>query len=131
MGANFTTQLNAADTNLTISTAQLSAGGNVVQTDQKLRGGLSVSVNINNGTQATGTINGTPITLQGGDSSTASGAVKFHPASVGTTLLSIAQPTGFTAPVTGGQLTATVQTPSISLTPSVVGYNLQVSVRAQ
>jgi len=126
MGKNFSTQLGAADTNLTISTAQLDSSGNILLTDQKLRGGLPVSVALNNGTPATGSINGSPNSLQGGSSSNAPGTLTFHPLTVGTTVLSISQPSGFTAPATGGQLTATVNAPTLSLNPNVVGYKLQV-----
>ena len=126
IGSNFTTQLSAADSNLSISSAQLDAGGNVLLTDQKLRGGLNVSLDITDATPATGTITGTPVSLTGGSSSTTAGAIKFHPVGVGTTLLSVNQPPTFTTPVSGAQVTVTVRSPSITLTPTIVGYNLQV-----
>jgi hypothetical protein len=125
-GTNFSTQLGAADTNLTISAAQLDSSGNILLTNQRLRGGLTVSVPLNNGTPATASINGSPISLQGGSSSNALGTLTFHPITAGTTVLSINQPSGFTAPATGGQLTATVNAPAVSLIPNVVGYKLQV-----
>ena len=125
-GANFTVQLGAADTNLTISAAQLNPDGSVLLLDQPLRGGLNVPVTLNDGTPATATVTGSPVSLQGGSSSNAAGTLKMHAVAAGTTVLSVVQPSGFTGPTTGGQLTATVNSPTLTLNPNVVGYNLQV-----
>ena len=95
-------------------------------TDQKLRGGTNTSIAIVSGTPATGTISGSPVSLAGGSSSSVVGSLKFHPVAIGTTQISVTQPTGFTTPVSGGQLTATVRAPAITLSPTLVGYNLQV-----
>ena len=125
-GANFTTQLGSADTNLTVSAAQFDANGNVLQINQQLRGAMNVSVTVTNSTPATATLSGSPISLQGGSTSNPSGTLTLHAVASGTTQLAVVQPAGFTAPTSGAQLTATVNAPTISLTPTVVGYNLQV-----
>jgi hypothetical protein len=121
-GTDFTATLGGANTPLTVSVAQLDASGNVLATNQALRGGVTASVTVNSGTQATGTIAGSPVTVQPG---TTSGTVTFQPKALGTSLLSITQPAGFSASATGTQLTATVIPPAITLNSTTVGFNLQ------
>jgi hypothetical protein len=75
-----------------------------------------------------GTIVNNPANVQGGNSSNST--LYFHPLALGTSVLSVVQPTGFSSPTSGGQLTATVGPPQITLNIPVgtnVGANLQVT----
>jgi Divergent InlB B-repeat domain len=123
-GVNFTATLGTpSPPTLTVSAAQLDTSGNVLATNQAVRGGFTASVPVSSGTQATGTIAGSPAVVQAG--ATTSSAVTFQPNAVGTSVLSITQPSGFSTPATGTQLTVTVALPAISLNPASVGFNLQ------
>jgi len=121
-GGSFTATLGSNST-LTASVVQLDTSGNVLSTNQVLRGGITASVTVNSGTQATGTIIGSPAVVQAG--ATTSSTVTFQPAAVGTSLLSVTQPIGYSPPNIGAQLTVTVALPTITLNPASVGFNLQ------
>jgi hypothetical protein len=127
-GADFSTTLGSADTPLTVAAATLNSSLNVMSGSAQIRGGLSVTVQVTSATPATGTILGSAV-FQGG-SSTASG-VTFHPLKTGTSVLSTTPPTGFSAPNTEAQLTATVAAPQISLYPTTVGSDLEVQGSGQ
>jgi len=70
-----------------------------------LRGGIAVSVTVTSQHPAVGTISGSPVSFQGGDSGE---TISFNPLSSGATVLSVSQPTGFTTPASGASLTANV-----------------------
>jgi hypothetical protein len=53
---------------------------------------------------------------------------QFDPANLGTTTISIAQPTGFSVPSNFQSATATVNSPSITVGNATVGVDLQVSL---
>ncbi len=126
-GANFTVPV-GSNAPIAVSAVQLDNSGNVLATNQVMRGGASANVTVNSGSASTGTISGSPVTVGAG---TTGGSVTFQPANPGTSILSITQPTGFMAPATGTQLTATVVLPAISLSSLTVGYNLQVAGMGQ
>jgi hypothetical protein len=128
-GMPFTATLGApSPTPLTVSVAQLDASGNVLSTNQTLRGGFTASVPVNSSMTTIGTIvpSGSQAVFNGGDQSNTS--LSFQPLALGNSLLSISQPQGFSRPAAGGQpldqLTATVALPTITLSPVTVGYNL-------
>ncbi len=124
-GANFTATLGTSPA-LSVSLVQLDASGNVLtpSTSEVLRGGATVSVTINSGTTATGTISGNPAVIQPG--TTTSSSVTFSTKAAGTSLLTVTQPSGFITPKTGAQLTATVVAPTITINPVSIGFNQQV-----
>ena len=121
-GANFTATL-GANSILTVGSVQLDASGNVLSTSQPLRGGAIANVTVSSGTTAIGTVSGNPAVVQPGAAT--SSIVTFQPKAAGTTLLSIAQPGGYSTPITGTQLTATVIAPTITLNPILAGFNQQ------
>lgn len=127
-GNNFNATL-GTDSPLTVNPVQLDGAGNVVPSSQPLRGGAAVSVNVSSATTAVGTILSNPAVVAPG--SLGSSAVSFHPVSGGTSVLSVVQPSGFSTPVSGAQLTATVKAPTINLNPLSVGFHLQSPVSGQ
>ncbi len=124
-GANFSTTL-GTDKSLNVSVVQLDASRNIIANNQPLRGGLSANLTVNSGTTDVGTIVDNPAAVPAGSGSSSS--VTFQPAAIGTSQVSITQPSGFTQPITGTGMTATVITPSISFNPVTVGYNMQTAV---
>ncbi len=124
-GANFTAVL-GVDNSLSVALVQLDNSGNVLSGPKALRGGGAVSITVNSATTGVGTILNNPGVVQPGNvSNGTSSLVALHPVAAGTSVLSISQPAGHTAPAVGAQLTATVTVPSIALNPVTVGYNLQ------
>ena len=121
-GVDFSSTLGTT-TPLTANMVQLDGAGNVLSTSGVLRGGISASVPVISGTTSVGTVT-SPAVVPAGASSSA--AVTFTPVASGTTLLRVTQPSGYTTPAAGTQLTATVITPAISLTPITVGFNQQI-----
>ncbi len=121
-GVNFTSTLGTT-TPLTANMVQLDAAGNVLSTSAVLRGGISASVPVISGTTSVGTVT-SPAVVSAGASSSA--AVTFTPVASGATLLHVTQPSGYNTPAAGTQLTATVITPAISLSPITVGFNQQI-----
>jgi len=101
----------------------LDSNSNLTGNGQLVRGGLNLSVNVSSANTTVGTITGSPAALAGGSSNT-SGLV-FQPVAAGSTQLSVAQPSGFSSPASGAQLTATVGSRQVLLNPTVVGYQLQ------
>lgn len=126
---DFSTTAGAPDTALSIALRNLDASGNPVTSNPpaRLRGGLTVSVPVLSGAQATGTILNSPSVFNGGSSNGSS--VSFHPLAAGTSLLSLGTPntSGFTAPASGAHLTATVTPQEILLNPVTVGSNLEIA----
>jgi hypothetical protein len=130
LGTNFTTTTISAATGLTLTFYQLNASLQPVGAGQ-LRPGISnLSVAVTSGTTTTGTIVGSPATFNGGDSSNTS--LSFQPnqncSAPCTSLLAVTQPSGFSTPLSGGQLTVTVNQPAVTLAMSetTIGSNLEV-----
>ncbi len=126
-GQNFSTQTLSVP--LTLTAYGLDSSSNIAGSPQMIRGGLSLSVNVSSADTTIGTISGNPATLAGGTSSVSS--LSFQPVAVGNTLLTVTQPSGFSTQASGGHLTATVGQPQILLTPTTVGYQLQVPGQGQ
>jgi len=106
-GSDFTTTVAAPDTLLSVVAAQLDPTFlNPVQS-QSVRGGLTVTVPVMSGTPAVGTIVGSPAVFSPGDAENV--ATAFMPLAVGTSVLTVGIPAGFSPSSTGGQITATVQ----------------------
>jgi hypothetical protein len=122
IGKDFTTNL-GANTPLSVSVVQLDNAGNVLSTSQRLRGGITANLTVNSGTPATGVIVGNPAVVQ--PATNVSSTVTFQPSAGGTSVLSVTQPSGYLAPATGAQLTATVVAPPITLNPVTVGFRQQ------
>ncbi len=125
-GQNFSTQTQSVP--LTVAAYGLDSSLNIAGSPQMIRGGLNPSVNVSSGDTTIGTISGTAA-LAGGNPY-ASG-LSFQPGNVGSTLLTVTQPSGFSTPASGDHLTATVGQPQILLTPMTVGYQMQVTGQGQ
>ncbi len=128
-GTGFSTSLGATDTPLSVTLTNLDSNLNPVASNPpaKLRAGVTVHVPITSGTTATGTILNSPSTITASNASDSS--VVFHPLALGTSLLTLGTPdvAGFSTSATGTQLTATVNPPSINMSPVNVGNNTQVN----
>jgi hypothetical protein len=126
---NFTTTTISFPTSLTVGFWQLDSLSRPLS-QGVLRPGQSASVAVTSGTTSTGTIAGSPALFSAGESTNTS--LSFQPqancTTPCTTTLSVAQPAGYNAPASGGQLTVTVNKPTVTLlapTP-IIGQNLQV-----
>jgi hypothetical protein len=94
--------------------------------NQALRGGMTpVDIAVTSSNPAVGAITASPVTI-GPGVSTASTA--FDPLTVGSTILSVSVPDGFSTPGTFRQVTATVGTPTITIGSAVVGKELQTLI---
>ncbi len=92
----FNTPLASGNQTLSVSTAQLDAGGNFVQT-QALAGTAALTVSLTNTDATVGTVPATVAITPGTDTS----SVTFHPIKVGTAIIGVVQPGGYTAPTDG------------------------------
>ena len=125
IGATFTTTTFSANTNLQILPALLAVGAApTFATNQAVRGGGLGPVNVTvsavdqpTGGTSVGTIVGSPVTFNGGDTSK---IVAFDPTAAGTSLITVEVPTGFnfTAPANARVITATVTAPAMSASPT-------------
>jgi hypothetical protein len=129
-GVDFATTTISPPTGLTVTVYQLSSSLQPLTAGQ-LRPGISqLSVAVASGTTSTGTIQGSPAVFNGGDSSNTT--LSFQPLNCNstpcTTVLSVTQPSGFSPPASGGQLTVTVDKPAVSprMNPTTIGSNLEV-----
>jgi len=105
IGAAFATTAGQPSTALSVQSAQLDPVSHALVNLEQLRGGIAVSVTVTSQHPAVGTISGSPVSFQGGDSGE---TISFNPLSSGATVLSVSQPTGFTTPASGASLTANV-----------------------
>ena len=104
--SNFTTTAGAANRNLGVQAVRLDPTFLNVAAAQALRGGYGpVGLAVTSSNTIVGTIVSSPAVFGSGDSSK---TVQFDPASVGTTIISIVPPAGFTTPSNLQQITATV-----------------------
>jgi len=124
LGQNFPTSPGGADSPLTVFAELLNSSNNFVAT-QRVRGGLSVSVPVTSANTSVGTITVSPVTVSGGATS---GVTAFHPLANGSTLITAGVPAGFATPASSRTLTATVSTPTFSITDGVIiGQNLELA----
>ena len=93
--------------------------------NQAIRGGLSVEVPVTVSNPTVGVITISPVTL--GPGATVA-TTAFNPEGVGTTTISLGTPAGFSQSSSFRQITATVGTPGINVTPVRVGRDLQTQV---
>jgi hypothetical protein len=122
LGADFYTTPGAANADLMILPAVLDASRNYVG-QQPVRAGLTVSVPVTSSNTAVGTITASPVVLTGNSTSA---LTRFNPISAGTTTLLAGVPAGFSAPAQNASITASVRTPSLSLTSGItIGRTLQ------
>ncbi len=127
--ANFSTTTISPPTSLVLSVYQLDPSTHPMRLGQ-LRPGASASVIVTSGNTNTGSVSGSPALFSAGD--TTNSSLDFLPApnctTPCTTLLSVTQPSGFSPPASGGQLTVTVNKPALSvrMIETTVGGNLEV-----
>ena len=115
----------AAPTSVQITPARLNPSNlNFVQS-QAVRGGLSVDVPVTVSNPAVGVMTVSPVTLGPG---VGSANTAFNPESVGTTVISVGTPAGFSSSSSFTQVTATVVTPGINVSAVRVGRDLQTLV---
>jgi Abnormal spindle-like microcephaly-assoc'd, ASPM-SPD-2-Hydin/HYDIN/CFA65/VesB-like, Ig-like domain/K319L-like, PKD domain len=124
--SNFSTSTLSPDSSVSVVPVQLDAGLNViVGATGRIRGGTTVNVTVSSSNTTVADILNGPATLSGGG--TASSEVTFHPKAAGTAQISVAAPAGFSLPSAGTSVTATVTQPNITLSPVVVGMNMEVT----
>jgi hypothetical protein len=120
---DFITTVGAENLDITIQSYRLNGGSPAVV--QPVRGGLSVNVPVTSSSQAVGVITTSPLLFSGG---TSFQVTQFDPLTTGTTTIAVGTPAGFTMPATDRTRTATIITPSLSLTNGhTIGRNLQAS----
>jgi hypothetical protein len=125
VGVPFPASFPGPDSTVSVIPVALDGAGNPVLA-LPLAPGISASVNVGSSNTAVGSIFGSPVTLNAGDSSA---IVTFHPTGVGTTTISAsAASPGYTFPSSGASVDAIVQQARILVTaPSLpVGNNLEV-----
>ena len=123
--ASISTSLFSGDSSVQLTSSRLNPATLLRETDQPVRGGFTPSVAVTSSDTSVGTITVSPLAF---DSGVTSRSTAFHPLAIGTTVLSVVQPDGFTNPAAGGQITATVN-PDINLPVATVGKNLQMPVQ--
>ena len=118
-GATLTTNVGAAKSTLTLTSARLDSSFNFAE-NQPVRGGFSTSVDVTNTNPSAGAV-ATPVSFAGGD---AIATTLFTPGSIGSTTLTAVAPVGFSTPLSGNSVAVTVN--PATLTPSTVtlGKNL-------
>jgi hypothetical protein len=125
IGGAFST-FQGVQTGLTVFAARLDSSGLFVEPEDVVAGS-TLSVPIASSSPTIGAVSPTLLSFSGG---TSSAAVNFTAsgASTGNTTVTLTQPAGFTTPVVGGTLSATVKQSGL-IAPSglIVGKNLQVS----
>ncbi len=125
--SDFTTNTFAANTDIRVDAARLDPVTLNWSQSQEVRGGLAnIQIPITSSNTSVGTIVGSPAVFNAGD--VFNQTARFDPANLGTTTISIAQPTGFSVPSNFQSVTATVNSPSITVGNAIVGVDLQMSL---
>ncbi len=115
----------AADTNVQITPARLNPATLNWATNEQVRGGFSVDVDLTSSDTTVGTIL-SPVAMAGGATSA---FAPFDPLTAGTTVISVQTPAGFEAPANFNQINANVTAPDILLPATLaVGLDLQSTV---
>jgi len=96
-GFAYQVSLSGGPAPVTIGTAVLDPSGNAVDTSQLLAPGQSLTVSVGNSNTGVATFPAT-VTFAGGNATV---TANITPKTTGSTVLSVAQPAGFTAPATG------------------------------
>jgi hypothetical protein len=127
-GGNFATTTFSADTLFRVQPAVLDPTTFNVTAFQALRGGASATVLVTaadlGGTNVGSMTNGS-LTFNGGDSFQ---DTAFHPASVGTSQITVGVPSGFDTPSSQRQIVATVSQATMSIGNQTIGKDLQAQV---
>jgi hypothetical protein len=112
---------------MTVSAAQLDSSLNFVQA-QQVQGGQSISVTVSSSNTSVGTITGSPVTLNGGDTN---GTVTFHAVLSGSTTVTAAPPSGFSTPAGGFNTVTFSVTPAGLVAPTgvIVGNLLETTAQ--
>jgi hypothetical protein len=106
-----------------VSSALLDSTGNPAS-EQLVRGGLSVMVDVTSSSAAVGTMAASPLTIDGGSSNA---ATEFQPVSPGETTLAVNVPPGFSTPAKFAMVTVEVRPPGMAITTEVtIGQNLEL-----
>jgi hypothetical protein len=124
--AAIATNVVAANTPVTIGARRLGFFG-VVEDEQSIRGGFTVSVPVTSSNPSVGVLVPSSVTIAGGQSS---GQTDFDPVGAGSTTLTAGVPADFGAPASGRQITATVSTALIVESPTI-GRDLQEQITVQ
>jgi len=123
---NFTRDIYAANLGLQVRSTRLNPTTLNRAQDQEIRGGHTVNVDLTNSDDTTGTLTVNPVVFSGGGGTAINTA--FDPLNVGTTTISIVQPSGFDVPANVNQsIVGTVTSPNINMSNVTVGKDLQIS----
>ncbi|MGD9714490.1 MAG: beta strand repeat-containing protein [Thermomicrobiales bacterium] len=123
---NFSTSTLSPDTGVSVLPVQLDTALNIIPgVTGRIRGGKSVNVTVTSSNTTVADILNGPSAFTGGNTSGSN--LAFHPKAAGTAQIVVGVPTGFSQPNTGTSVTATVTQPNITLSPAVVGRNMQVT----
>ncbi|MEI6915934.1 MAG: hypothetical protein WCL39_12430, partial [Armatimonadota bacterium] len=121
---SITTTPGASDISLQVVSSRLDPVSLLRATDQGIRGGYSVSVDIVSSSPSVGTVTSSPLVFSANQSSK---TTAFHPLAPGTSSIIAQTPVGFTTPGASGQIAAVVKT-GITIPPATVGKDLQVPI---
>jgi hypothetical protein len=121
---SFTTTTLAPNSNISVIPVRLHPTTLQWQSNQPVRGGLSVTVNLTNETPAVGVLTSSSLTFQ---PNVFSLFAPFDPLQGGSTDIGIGTPAGFTTPAAQTEITVTVIDPTISIGgDAIVGRDLQL-----
>jgi F0F1-type ATP synthase membrane subunit c/vacuolar-type H+-ATPase subunit K len=119
------TTTKAKSTTVTIGSVMLDSSLNYVG-QQSVAGGRKVEVKLNSSNPGVGRITESPVTIEAGYNTA---TTQFQPVAPGTTTLALVMPDGFTTPIQGTTMNATVRMPGIGLADEpTVGENLESAV---
>jgi hypothetical protein len=120
----FNTTTASGDSQLSVFSAQLDAGGNFVTT-MAVAGGTSVNVNVTSSNTSVGTITSSPVTIAGGNNTA---TTSFHPVANGSTTVAVATSDPHFVSSPNGTTTVNVTTPSLLIFGgTVIGNKLEQS----
>lgn len=113
------------NSNVQIAVYRLNPANLAISASQRVRGGLSVDVDVTSSDPAVGVITTSPVTMTGGTNIV---NTQFDPLAAGTSQITVVPPTGFDTPSNFQSITATVSAPNINLGNAIVGEDLQQSL---
>jgi len=122
-GKPLPTAAGAPPSRIKVYSARLDSAANLAS-EQAVRGGLSVMVDVTSSSTEVGTIPASSLTIYGGYSNA---ATEFQPVSPGETTLAVNVPSGFSTPAQFALLTVAVRPPGLTIINEVtIGENLEV-----
>ena len=130
LGNPLLTTTQSAPSTITVKSEVLDSGMKPVNL-QAVAGGMTVTANVTSADATVGTITVSPVTIASNTSST---TTQFQPNASsltgGTTTINVDVPPGFSAPASGGSVSAVVKLPGMSLSASTnhatIGKDLQI-----